>query len=167
MSSSVPGRSTSKRIDLEDLVVRCRPFGERKETIVLTNGCFDLLHPGHIHTLTESARLGDLLVVALNSDASVRRLKGEGRPVDPLIDRIDKLSALEVVDHIVVFEQDTPVELIERLQPDILVKGGDYALSEIVGRDLVESYGGRVTTVPFLEGHSTSGQLRGTVGTDE
>jgi D-beta-D-heptose 7-phosphate kinase / D-beta-D-heptose 1-phosphate adenosyltransferase len=158
VSSSLGSRRLTKRIDLEDLLVRCRSFGERDRPVVLTNGCFDLLHFGHIHTITESAKLGTL-VVALNSDASIRRLKGDGRPVDDLDRRAQKLTQLGNIDYIVVFEEDTPRALIERLKPDVLVKGGDYALDEIVGRELVESYGGSVTTVSYLEGHSTSAQL--------
>ena len=159
MSSSIGSRSPSKRVDLEDLTVRCRPFGHRDQTVVLTNGCFDLLHTGHIHTLNEASRLGDILVVALNSDASVRRLKGDDRPVDGLNVRIGKLSELDSVDLIVIFEEDTPIALIEHLRPDVLVKGGDYSLDQIVGRDIVQSYGGNVATVSYLDGHSTSGQL--------
>ena len=128
-------------------------------TTVFTNGCFDLLHLGHIHVLTEAAKLGDLLVVGLNSDASVRRLKGSDRPVDNLDTRIAKLEALSPIDHIIVFEQDKPTTVIERIRPDILVKGGDYSLDQIVGREIVESYGGIIRTVPFLKGHSTSGTI--------
>jgi rfaE bifunctional protein nucleotidyltransferase chain/domain len=128
-------------------------------TIVFTNGCFDLLHPGHIHVLTEAKKLGDLLVLGLNSDASVRRLKGNDRPVDKIHTRIAKLEALSPIDHVIVFEQDTPTIVIKRIRPDILVKGCDYSLDKIVGREIVESYGGTVRTVPFLEGHSTSGTI--------
>lgn len=124
--------------------------------MVFTNGCFDLLHTGHIHVLTEASKLGDALVVGLNSDASVQRLKGDGRPADTLSARITNLAALSSVDYIIVYEQDTPTTLIEQIMPDILVKGGDYRLEQIVGREIVESYGGSVRTVPFLEGYSTT-----------
>ena len=103
--------------------------------------------------------MGDLLIVGLNSDASVRRLKGSDRPVDKLDARIAKLETLSPIDNIIVFEQDTPTIVIERIRPDILVKGCDYSLDQIVGREIVESYGGTVRTVPFLEGHSTSGTI--------
>ncbi len=129
------------------------------QTVVLTNGCFDLLHPGHIHTINESARLGDVLVVAVNSDASIRRIKGAGRPIEPLSLRIEKLSNLDAIDFIVVFQRDTPLSLIEELSPDVLAKGGDYTIDEIVGSSTVAAQGGIVTTIPYLEGYSTSDQV--------
>ncbi len=129
------------------------------QTVVLTNGCFDLLHPGHIHTINESARLGDVLVVAVNSDASIRRIKGAGRPIEPLSLRIEKLSNLDAIDFIVVFQKDTPLSLIEELSPDVLAKGGDYTIDEIVGSSTVVAQGGIVTTIPYLEGYSTSDQV--------
>lgn len=160
MSSDAAGRA-GKHVDRSDLPrIRARA-DEAGRTVVFTNGCFDLLHPGHVHTLDQASRLGDCLVVGLNSDASVRRLKGEGRPVDPVATRIANLAALQTVDHVVVFEEDTPIPLLELLRPDVLVKGGDYDLDRIVGRELVESWGGRVTTVPYLEGHSTTDRLTG------
>lgn len=124
--------------------------------MVFTNGCFDLLHRGHVHLLRRARQQGDHLVVAVNSDASVRRLKGEGRPILPEEDRCVLMDALEFVDDVVVFEEDTPLDLIEELTPDVLVKGADYEEDEIVGSDLVRERGGRVHRVPLLEGQGTS-----------
>jgi D-beta-D-heptose 7-phosphate kinase/D-beta-D-heptose 1-phosphate adenosyltransferase len=125
--------------------------------VVLTNGCFDLLHAGHVRLLEAARAEGDLLVVALNSDASVRRNKGGGRPLVPEQERAEALEALEVVDRVVIYEEDTPAETIAALLPDVLVKGADWAQDAIVGRDLVEAAGGRVVRVPLLAGRSTSG----------
>ena len=130
-----------------------RTSGER---IVFTNGCFDLLHPGHIHLLHESRALGERLVVGLNTDASVRRLKGPTRPIVSEEDRAAVLSALTCVDLVVPFREDTPLSLIKALRPDILVKGGDYRPETVVGREIVESYGGHVRLIPLLEGYSTT-----------
>jgi rfaE bifunctional protein nucleotidyltransferase chain/domain len=124
--------------------------------IVLTNGCFDLLHPGHVRYLRAARRLGDVLVVAVNSDASVRRLKGPPRPLVPQADRCEVLAALETVDYVVVFDEDTPAELIATLLPDVLVKGGDWAAEHIVGADVVRAHGGVVQSLPFARGYSTT-----------
>jgi D-beta-D-heptose 7-phosphate kinase/D-beta-D-heptose 1-phosphate adenosyltransferase len=125
-------------------------------TVVFTNGCFDLLHPGHVSLLHQARRLGHKLVVGLNTDASIRRLKGEKRPILPGEDRAAVLSGLADVDLIVFFDEDTPLNLIGALKPDILVKGADYTIETVVGREIVESYGGRVALVNLLEGHSTT-----------
>lgn len=127
--------------------------------IVFTNGCFDLLHAGHVRYLNQARSLGDILVVGLNSDASVRRLKGPGRPVTPEAERGEILAALSAVDAVAVFGEDTPLSLIRVALPDVLVKGGDWALDAIVGRELVEGRGGRVVTIPVVPGRSTSGLL--------
>jgi D-beta-D-heptose 7-phosphate kinase/D-beta-D-heptose 1-phosphate adenosyltransferase len=124
--------------------------------IVFTNGCFDLLHIGHVRYLQEAAKLGDLLVVGLNSDASVKRLKGETRPVNSEADRAELLCALGFVDYVVIFEEDTPYEIIDLVQPDVLVKGGDYSNSYVVGTDIVEARGGKLVLIPFVEGKSTT-----------
>jgi D-beta-D-heptose 7-phosphate kinase/D-beta-D-heptose 1-phosphate adenosyltransferase len=124
--------------------------------VVFTNGVFDLLHVGHIDLLTAARALGDRLIVALNSDASVRRLKGPARPVRSEAERAYVVAALEAVDAVTVFEQDTPLEIIIALRPDVLVKGGDYSLDTIVGRKEVESWGGRVQVVPLTPGQSTT-----------
>ncbi len=125
-------------------------------TIVFTNGCFDILHYGHLHYLAAARDLGDRLVVGLNSAASVSRLKGAHRPLNDELTRQYTLAALSFIDAIVVFEEDTPIELIKRVKPNILVKGGDYALDQIVGADLVIENGGQVKSLPFVEGYSTT-----------
>jgi rfaE bifunctional protein nucleotidyltransferase chain/domain len=125
-------------------------------TVVFTNGVFDLLHPGHVDVLGAARAEGDVLVVGVNSDASTRRLKGTHRPVRPETDRAFILAALEPVDAVVVFEEDTPLELIRELRPDVLVKGGDYTPDMIAGASEVQSWGGRVVIVPLTAGHSTT-----------
>ena len=126
------------------------------QELVFTNGCFDLLHPGHLRYLRKARQLGDWLVVAVNTDDSVSRLKGERRPLMPLAERLEILAALEVVDYVIAFDEDTPGELIKKLFPDVLVKGGDWKPELIVGKDTVESVDGRVYSLPFVEGYSTS-----------
>ena len=135
----------------------------QNQKVVFTNGCFDLLHPGHIKLLQEAARHGNRLVVGLNSDASVTRLKGPSRPILSEHDRATLLSALECVDLVVIFDQDTPLELISTLRPDILVKGGDYQLDQVVGREMVESYGGSVVLVDVVQGLSTTNMVQNIV----
>jgi rfaE bifunctional protein nucleotidyltransferase chain/domain len=127
-----------------------------KKKIVFTNGCFDILHRGHVYYLSKAAELGDLLVVGLNGDDSVTRLKGAGRPVNHLEARAEVLGALAFVDYIIVFEEETPLDLIVALQPDILVKGGDYNAEDIVGYEEVTSRGGSVEIIPLLEGYSST-----------
>ena len=138
---------------LEIVMADARAHGER---VVMTNGCFDIIHAGHVGYLEQARALGDRLVVAVNSDASVRRLKGAGRPVNPLDRRLAVLAGLESVDWVVGFEQDTPEELLRRLRPDILVKGGDYQHDEVVGWEIVEGYGGEVAVLDFLDNVSTT-----------
>lgn len=123
--------------------------------IVFTNGCFDILHVGHLHVLGEAKKLGDILIVALNSDGSVKRIKGAARPIVPQGERAELIAALEMVDYVTLFDEPDPRNLIRELKPDVLVKGGDWA-DNVVGRELVESMGGKVAVIPFLEGHSTS-----------
>jgi len=124
--------------------------------IAFTNGCFDILHRGHVQYLEKAKELADFLFVGLNSDASVRRLKGSDRPFMKEADRAFILSRLEAVDMVTIFEQDTPLELLNLVRPDLLIKGGDYTVENIVGRELVESYGGKVLTVPLVQGLSTT-----------
>ena len=132
-------------------------FGRPRDlTLVFTNGCFDLLHPGHVEHLAQARALGDQLVVGLNSDDSVRRLKGAGRPIVAEADRAAALAGLGSVDAVILFDEDTPLELIEELLPDVLVKGGDYDLDGIVGREVVEQAGGDVRVLPLVEGYSTT-----------
>jgi rfaE bifunctional protein nucleotidyltransferase chain/domain len=124
--------------------------------VVFTNGCFDILHPGHLDLLSRARALGDVLVVAINSDGSVRRLKGASRPIVPEQERAEILKALEMVDYVCIFDEDTPLQAILRLRPDVLVKGADWT-GNIVGTDEVQGWGGRVVSLPLVEGQSTSG----------
>ena len=142
---------------LESLVDLMRT---NKQSIVFTNGCFDLLHPGHMEYLQKAKTLGDVLIVALNSDDSVRQIKGESRPVNSLNDRMAMLAALECVDFVTSFQEDTPYNLIDAIKPDILVKGGDYTKDEIVGADIVEDNGGEVKILDFLPGYSSSDLIK-------
>jgi D-beta-D-heptose 7-phosphate kinase/D-beta-D-heptose 1-phosphate adenosyltransferase len=142
---------------LDDRVAAWRAQGLR---IGFTNGCFDILHPGHVRVLTRARAACDRLVVGLNSDASVKRLKGEGRPIQDVVARADVLAALEAVDLVAVFEEDTPIELIRRLKPQVLVKGSDYRVDQVVGREVVEANGGEVVLVDIVPGHSTTGILK-------
>lgn len=147
-------------LTLDDAILR---FGREKRNgrrIVFTNGCFDLLHPGHIGSLEQARSLGDALIVGLNSDASVRQLKGAGRPVLPERERAEILAALECVDAVVIFDELTPREIIARLLPDVLVKGADWPGDQIVGREEVEAAGGRVVSIPVVPGYSTTEILR-------
>jgi len=141
---------------LDELVRERRGWRASGARVVLTNGCFDLLHPGHVALLEAARREGDQLVVAINSDASVGRLKGRGRPLVPEAERAETLLALESVDRVVIYGEDTPLEVVKALLPDVLVKGADWAADAIVGRAEVEAAGGRVVRVPTLPGRSTS-----------
>ena len=129
---------------------------KKNKKIVFTNGCFDLLHPGHIKVIRESKKLGDILIVALNSDSSVRKLKGSGRPVVKAAERAQLIALMDDVDYVVIFNELTPLKIIRELKPDIITKGGDYKMDEIVGSDFVKSTGGQVVTIPLLKNHSTS-----------
>jgi D-beta-D-heptose 7-phosphate kinase/D-beta-D-heptose 1-phosphate adenosyltransferase len=147
-------------LTLDEAILR---FGREKRNgrrVVFTNGCFDILHPGHIRILEQARDLGDVLIVGINSDASVRQLKGAGRPVLPENERAEILAALECVDAVIVFDELTPREVIARLLPDVLVKGGDWAGDKIVGREEVEAAGGRVVSAPVVAGFSTTDILR-------
>ena len=141
-------------LELVEIVRERRALGHR---VVFTNGCFDLLHRGHTRLLQQARELGDLLIVGLNSDASVRRVKGPSRPVLPEEERAEVLSALASVDYVVFFDDPDPGSTIAALQPDVLAKGADWAKDQIVGRETVEGRGGRVVTIPLVEGSSTSG----------
>lgn len=141
------------REQLVATLARWRAAGQR---IVFTNGCFDLLHYGHLHYLAEARDLGTRLVVGLNSADSVRRLKGPTRPINDETTRAHMLAALEMVDAVAIFEEDTPLDLIKTVMPDVLVKGGDWKPEQIVGSDLVLAHGGEVRSLPFIEGYSTT-----------
>jgi len=153
-------RTASKIVSLPLLLRRLAAHRRAGRTIVFTNGCFDLLHAGHIRLLEKARGFGDLLVVGLNTDAGVRRLKGKGRPVTPQRDRAVILAALGCVDAVVLFGEDTPFELIKAVRPDVLVKGGDYRISEIVGADIVRAAGGSVRRIRLMPGRSTSDLLQ-------
>lgn len=143
-----------KIVDFNDLK-EIRKINKDKK-LVFTNGCFDILHAGHVRYLKEAADLGDLLVLGLNSDDSVKRLKGESRPINNQEDRAEVLASLQCVDYVVIFEEDTPYNVIKECQPDILAKGGDYKPDEVVGKDIVEARGGKVVLLPFVKGRSTT-----------
>ena len=145
---------------LEQAILRFGRQNRNGRRVVFTNGCFDLLHPGHIRSLEQARELGDVLVIGLNSDASVRQLKGEGRPVIAERERAEILTALESVDAVVIFDAPTPREVIAALLPDVLVKGGDWPGDQIVGREEVEAAGGRVVSIPMVPGYSTTAILR-------
>lgn len=135
----------------------CRRKGQK---VVFTNGCFDLIHRGHVEYLAKAKKLGDILIVALNTDASVRRLKGAGRPLTKLADRAYIMSHLDMVDYVTSFGADTPQAIIAKILPDILVKGSDYNPDDIVGAKEVREAGGKVVVIPFVKGHSSSGIIK-------
>ena len=141
----------------DELILHVAERKRNRQRVAFTNGCFDLLHPGHIHCLEQARAQGEVLVVAINSDAGVRQLKGAGRPIIPQDERAEILAALACVDYVVIFDEPTPREIIARVLPDVLVKGGDWGLDDIVGREEVESAGGRVVSIPLEPGYSTSG----------
>jgi len=127
-----------------------------KRTVVFTNGCFDLIHSGHIHLFKEAKKLGEVLMVAVNSDESVKKIKGPSRPIFPLAERLEILEAIQFIDYLLPFSEETPLRIISVILPDVLVKGGDWKMEEVVGRQDVEEAGGRVVLVPFLRTQSTS-----------
>jgi len=153
------GKPQSKVLSRAELQGRVAQWRASGQTIVFTNGCFDLLHPGHLSLLNFAKSLGDILVLAINSDAAVRRLKGPGRPVVSQDDRAAMLGALACVDAVTIFDEDTPLETVRCVQPEILVKGQDYRINDIVGRDIVEAAGGRVVLAPLLADYSTTSLL--------
>ncbi|HWT89268.1 MAG TPA: D-glycero-beta-D-manno-heptose 1-phosphate adenylyltransferase [Candidatus Angelobacter sp.] len=146
-------------LTIEEAILRFGREERNGRRVVFTNGCFDLLHPGHIQSLEQARALGDALIVGLNGDASVRELKGPGRPILPELERAEILAALECVDAVVIFQQMTPREIIAALLPDVLVKGGDWAGDQIIGREEVEAAGGRVVSIPVVPGYSTTAIL--------
>jgi len=143
-------------IDKHSLREKISELKSEGKKIVFTNGCFDIIHSGHIFYLGEAKKAGDVLIIGLNSDESVRRLKGNDRPVNNESDRALVLDSLKFVDYVTIFEEDTPYDLIKLLQPDILVKGGDYKADEVVGADIVRENGGKVLIIPYVKGKSTT-----------
>jgi rfaE bifunctional protein nucleotidyltransferase chain/domain len=157
---SIEGETTTRVMTRDQAVALVGRVRIQGRVVVFTNGVFDLLHPGHVRYLQEARALGDVLIVGLNSDASVRRNKGPERPVNPEHERAELLAALECVDAVVLFNEDTPDGIVRAIQPDILVKGSDWPPDQIVGRDTVESRGGRVVRVSLERGYSTTAILQ-------
>ena len=143
----------SSKDKLEDLIKRLR---KKNKKIVFTNGCFDIIHPGHIYLLKKSKDMGDVLIVGLNSDSSIKKIKSEDRPINKESDRVKILESIKHINYVTIFNEETPLKLIKLINPDILVKGGDYKINEIVGSDFVIQNGGEVKIIPFIGGHSTS-----------
>ncbi len=150
------GRLKNKIKALDDLRMLVQKLKEQGKKVVFTNGCFDLIHAGHVRVLEEAKKLGDLLIVALNSDHSIRTLKGVERPVIPQQQRAEVIAALESVDYVVIFNEPDPLKVIKGIEPHILVKGGDWHANNIVGREIVESSGGSIISVPLMDGVSTT-----------
>lgn len=145
---------------LKNLKMILQKLKKQRKKIVFTNGCFDILHVGHVRYLRKAKAYGDILVVGVNNDSSVKKIKGKNRPLVLLQDRLEVLAALECIDYLVRFSETTPANLIKTLKPDILVKGSDYRLNEIVGRDFVESTGGKVVTIPLVKNKSTTAFIK-------
>jgi rfaE bifunctional protein nucleotidyltransferase chain/domain len=139
--------------ELRSIIAKAREAGKK---IVFTNGCFDLLHRGHVHVLRESKALGDILIVGLNTDRSAKAIKGSARPVRSEQDRLELIAAMEMVDYVTLFDEADPYRLIEALRPDVLAKGGDWSADEIIGSDIVQNAGGKVAVIPYLNGFSTT-----------
>ena len=147
-------RKVKNHDELREIVQDIQRAGRK---VVFTNGCFDILHTGHSRYLQVAKSYGDILIVAVNSDESVRKLKGDKRPIMPQAERAEMVASLAVVDYVTVFEEEDPHRVIAELMPDVLVKGGDWAVDEIVGKDIVETGGGKVYSIPYIEGASTTG----------
>lgn len=147
----------SKIKNQDELSTFLRALRSVGKKIVFTNGCFDIIHTGHTRYLDQAKAYGDILVIGLNSDSSVRAIKGEKRPINGQAERAETLAALESVDFVTIFEEPDPFKLISKLQPDVLVKGGDWPVEKIIGGDIVQARGGRVISVPYIEGNSTTG----------
>jgi D-glycero-beta-D-manno-heptose 1-phosphate adenylyltransferase len=149
----------TKILSIDQMLLERERLGREGKRVVFTNGCFDLLHPGHVRFLDQAKSLGDILIIAINSDRSVKKLKGPDRPILTENERAEVLAALSCVDFLTIFDELTPLKLISILLPDILVKGGDWSVDQIVGRSEVEAAGGQVTSLPYSEGYSTSDLL--------
>lgn len=147
------------KLSITSLEKSCREIRLKNKKIIFTNGCFDIIHPGHIHILSKAKSLGDILVVGLNSDLSVKKLKGDKRPLVSEDDRSRVLLSLRFVDYVIIFNELTPLKVIEKIKPDFLVKGGDYNENDIVGSDFVKASGGQVEIIKFLDGYSSSNYI--------
>ncbi len=168
MSTRKRYKVKDKRLAIDDLCRELEGHRKRGEVVVFTNGCFDVIHAGHVRYLRAAGELGDVLVVGLNGDGSVARIKGEGRPVYGIDDRVEILSAMWFIDYLVVFEDDSVEGTVKLVRPDVLVKGGDYQSDdEVVGGEFVKSYGGKVHRVDFAEGRSSSETIRRMTGKKE
>ncbi len=150
----------SKIRDAKNLVRTLSALRGKGKRIVFTNGCFDILHAGHVDYLSKARRLGDILVIGLNTDSSVKKIKGRDRPINKESDRAKVLSSLYFVDYITSFNETTPENLIKKIKPDVLVKGGDWNIEEIVGSSFVRSYGGKIKRIPFVKGYSTTSIIK-------
>ena len=149
----------SKILDKERLLVKLTNWKEENKKIVFTNGCFDLIHLGHIEVIARSADLGDILIIGVNTDNSIKRLKGKNRPIVEEISRAKQLAALEFVDAVVLFDQDTPIDLIKMINPNIITKGGDYNTDQVIGNDIDTQNDGEVVIIPLTQGYSTTSIL--------
>ncbi len=155
---SLPGKK--KVVSLSLLKKLLPPLRRRGKAVVFTNGCFDIIHAGHVRYLSRAKELGDILIIGLNSDSSVKEIKGNARPIVPQMERAEVLSAIDVVDYIVIFNESTPIKLIEMIEPDILIKGADWAGHLIVGADIVKAKGGRVARIRLVRGKSTTNIIK-------
>ncbi|MEK6647343.1 MAG: D-glycero-beta-D-manno-heptose 1-phosphate adenylyltransferase [Candidatus Firestonebacteria bacterium] len=152
---------TLSKLKLLDKLKKIIGFERQKgKKVVFTNGCFDLLHIGHIRYLKAAKKLADILIVAINSDSSIKKIKGELRPVYPEKERAEILSAFSFVDYIVIFAESDPIKVVSELKPDVLIKGGDWSIDKVLGKDIVESYGGKVMTIPMIKGYSTTNLIK-------
>lgn len=149
-----------KVVSLEQLLPKVELLKSQQKKIVFTNGCFDIIHRGHVEYLAQAADFGDHFIVALNTDSSVRKLKGDNRPINNEESRALVMASFQFIDHIVFFADDTPYRLIKSIKPDVLIKGGDYEIEDIVGYDIVMKYGGMVKTIPFVQGFSTTSIIK-------
>ena len=147
---------SEKLKELEELAQIAATARAKGQTVVFTNGCFDLLHRGHVHTLRQAKAAGDLLIVAINSDRSVKSIKAPQRPILPETDRVELIAAMEMVDYVILFDDPDPYKLIAAIKPQVLAKGGDWSSDRIIGADIVEAAGGRVEVIPYLKGFSTT-----------
>jgi D-glycero-beta-D-manno-heptose 1-phosphate adenylyltransferase len=154
--SCYPKDVPEKLKSLEELIAIAAAARAKGQTVVFTNGCFDLLHRGHLHTLRQAKAAGDLLIVAMNSDRSVKSIKAPQRPILPETDRLELIAALEMVDYVILFDEPDPYTLIAAIKPQVLAKGGDWSSEKIIGADIVEAAGGRVAVIPYLKGISTT-----------